>query len=472
MSFIYSFSDSQLNNDAPADCAKEAQSRGKDQAKVGRGRDHQTYYHELHCTAGCTFLQAASHQFFLQRPLFKVDFLDIIADNSIMIKRRIQEGITKSLEQFPAIGLVGPRQAGKTTLAKMIAEQVDKPVIYLDLESPSDLQKLQNPQIYLQQFQNYLVILDEAQRMPELFPLLRSLIDEDRNPGRFMVLGSASPTLKRQASESLAGRIAYHELSPFTLDEISGSKDYNNYKKLWLRGGYPESYLADSDELATTWTQNFIQTHLERDLPVLGIRVPSVTLYRFWTMVAHCNGQLWNASRLAESMGVDSKTARRYLDILEDTFMIRQLQPFFGNVKKRLVKSPKVYIRDTGLLHTLLKIFSHDDLVSNPILGASWEGFCLEQILALKPPRYDAYFYRTQSAAAAEIDLVLTKGLNVDIAIEIKYSLTPKLTRSSTNAINEVTPKKTWIVYPGDESYPIKKDIWTLPVNQLSEIFH
>ena len=386
-----------------------------------------------------------------------------------MIKRRLQEDIIKSLGKVPSVGLVGPRQAGKTTLAKMIAETVEKPVIYLDLENPQDLQKLDNAQLYFQQYQNHLIILDEAQRKPELFPLLRSLIDRDRKPGRFMILGSASPSLKRQASESLAGRIAYYELSPFTLDEIFKGKD--SFKKLWLRGGYPESYLADSDESATAWIQNFIRTHLERDLPVLGIRVPSTTLFRFWTMVAHCNGQLWNASRLAESLGVDSKTARRYLDILEETFMIRQLQPFFGNVKKRLVKSPKVYIRDTGLLHTMLKIYSYDDLHANPVLGASWEGFCLEQILALKPPKYDAYFYRTQSAAAAEIDLILTKGLKVEIAVEIKYSLTPKLTRSSTNATNEVAPSKTWIIYPGDESYPIKKNIWTLSINQLSRIF-
>ena len=398
-----------------------------------------------------------------------IEISEAIADNSIMIKRRIQKDITKNLEQFPAVGLVGPRQAGKTTLAKMIAEEVDKTVIYLDLENPQDMQKLDDAQLYLQQFKEHLIILDEAQRKPELFPLLRSIIDEDRKPGRFMILGSASPSLKRQASESLAGRIAYHELSPFTLDEIAESKDSVN--KLWLRGGYPESYLSKSDELATVWMQNFIQTHLERDLPVLGVRVPAATLFRFWTMVAHCNGQLWNASRLAESLGVDSKTARRYLDILEDTFMIRQLQPFFGNVKKRLVKSPKVYIRDTGLLHTLLKIYSYDGLTVNPILGSSWEGFCLEQIIALKPSRYDVYFYRTQSAAAAEIDLVLAKGLNVDIAVEIKYSLTPKLTRSSTNAINEVNPRITWIVYPGQESYPIKKDIWTLPINQLAKIF-
>jgi len=386
-----------------------------------------------------------------------------------MIKRRIHIDITKSLAQFPAIGLIGPRQAGKTTLAKMIADKLDKPVKYLDLESPHDLQKLDDAQLYLQQFQDHLVILDEAQRKPELFPLLRSMIDQDRRAGRFMILGSASPSLKRQASESLAGRIAYHELSPFTLDEIDDTK--NNVNKLWLRGGYPNSYLTDSDESASIWNQNFITTHLERDLPVLGVRVPATTLFRFWTMVAHCNSQLWNASRLAESLGVDSKTARRYLNILEDTFMIRQLQPFFGNVKKRLVKSPKVYIRDTGLLHTMLKIYDHDDLCSNPILGASWEGFCLEQVMALKPRMYDAYFYRTKSAAAAEIDLVLTKGLNVEIAIEIKYSLTPKLTRSSTNAINEVQPRKTWVLYPGEESYPIKNDIWTLPISQLYKIF-
>lgn len=398
-----------------------------------------------------------------------IDFSESIADNSIMIKRRIQQDLAKSLQQFPIVGLIGPRQAGKTTLAKMIADRSTCPAMYLDLENPQDLRKLDDAQLYLQQFQGHLIILDEAQRMPELFPLLRSLVDQDRRPGRFMILGSASPDLKRQASESLAGRIAYHELSPFTLDEIAnGSQTVN---KLWLRGGYPQSYLAKSDEFATAWLQNFIQTHLERDLPMLGVRIPATTLLRFWTMAAHCSGQLWNASRLAESLGVDSKSARRYLDILEDTFMIRQLQPFFGNVKKRLVKSPKVYVRDTGLLHTLLKIYSFDDLSANPVLGASWEGFCLEQILAAKPAGYDVYFYRTQSAAAAEIDLVFTKGLNVEIAVEIKYSLAPKLTKSSTNAINEVNPKKTWIVYPGQESYPLKENIWTLPITDIAGIF-
>ncbi len=384
-----------------------------------------------------------------------------------MIKRRIEKEILDSLRHFPAVGLIGPRQSGKTTLAKIIAKKIDYSIVYLDLEKPEDFEKLNNAQLYLEQYKKHLVILDEAQRKPELFPLLRSLIDEDRRPGRFMILGSASPSLKRQSSESLAGRIAYHKLSPFTLDEIGATGI--NLNKLWLRGGYPESFLADTDNVSVKWIQNFITTHLERDLPAIGVHVPSTTLLRFWTMLAHCNGQLWNAAKLADSLGVDSKTTRRYLDLLEDTFMTRQLQPFFANIKKRLVKSPKVYIRDTGLLHTLLKIFSFDDLSANPALGSSWESFCVEQIIALKSGSYDVYFYRTQ--AGAEIDLVLTKGMKIEIAIEVKYSLNPKMTKSSLNAINEIKPKKTWIIYPGKESYPIKKDVWTLPVLELGKIF-
>jgi predicted AAA+ superfamily ATPase len=394
-------------------------------------------------------------------------FLGVYAENTSMIRRRIEKEVFEALKQFPAVGLIGPRQSGKTTLAKMISDSIDKPVIYLDLENPQDFEKLNNAPLYIEHFKDHLVIFDEAQRKPELFPILRSMIDEDRKPGRFMILGSASPSLKRQSSESLAGRIAYFELSPFSLDEV-GTKE-QNLNKLWLRGGYPQSFLADSDKHAAAWMQNFIQTHLERDLPALGIRVPSTTLRKFWTMAANYNSQLWNASKLADSLGVDSKAARRYLDILEETFMIRQLQPFFVNTKKRLIKSPKIYIRDTGLLHTLLKISSYDDLITNPILGSSWEGFCLEQIIALKPSDLDIYFYRTQ--AAAEIDFVLTKGLQVKVAVEIKYSLTPKLTKSSVNAIAELSPKKIWIIYPGKESYPINKDVWTLPATQLDKIF-
>lgn len=398
---------------------------------------------------------------------FLLVFLGTYAENTSMIKRRIEKEVLEGLKQFPAVGLIGPRQSGKTTLAKMISDNIDKPVIYLDLENPQDFEKLNNAPLYIEHFKDHLVIFDEAQRKPELFPILRSMIDEDRKPGRFMILGSASPSLKRQSSESLAGRIAYFELSLFSLDEVGANEQ--NLNKLWLRGGYPQSFLADSDKHAAVWMQNFIQTHLERDLPALGIHVPSTTLRRFWIMAANYNSQLWNASKLADGLGVDSKAARRYLDILEETFMIRQLQPFFANTKKRLIKSPKIYIRDTGLLHTLLKISSYDDLVTNPTLGSSWEGFCLEQIIALKPPELDVYFYRTQ--AGAEIDLVLTKGLQVKTAVEIKYSLTPKLTKSSVNAIAELSPKKIWIIYPGKESYPISKDVWTLPAAQLDKIF-
>lgn len=384
-----------------------------------------------------------------------------------MIGRRIQQSIETSLQHFPAVGLVGPRQSGKTTLAKVIAGQFDRPVVYLDLEDPQDLQKLDNGQLYLEQFTDRLIILDEAQRRPEIFSLLRSLIDKDRRPGRFMILGSASPALKRQAAESLAGRIVYHELSPLTLDEVG--PDQPNINTLWQRGGYPDSYLAATDELSVTWRNNFIQTHLERDIPALGIRIPSTTLRRFWTMLGHCHGQLWNASRLGQNLGVDSKTARRYLDLLEETYMLRQLQPYFANIKKRLVKSPKVYIRDPGLLHCLLRIHNQEDLMGNPILGVSWEGYCVEQIIALMPSHFDFGFFRTQSGA--EVDLVLCRGLKVEVAVEIKYSLTPKLTRSNLMAIQELQPDRTWIVYPGQESYPIKETIRTLPVAQLDQLF-
>ncbi len=380
-----------------------------------------------------------------------------------MINRRIYNDLVKSLEYFPAIGLIGPRQAGKTTLAKMMIKDMGIPSLYLDMENPSDQQKMENAQLYFEQYSDNMIVLDEIQRCPELFPLLRSLIDKDRRPGRFLILGSASPELKRQSSETLAGRIAYHELGPFTLDEVSDSGGAVN--ELWLRGGYPESYLASAKEYSILWLQNFVRTHLENDLSAFGLRLPNSLMMRFWTMVAHCNGQLWNASKLAGSLGIDDKTSRRYLDILEDTFMVRQLQPYFGNVKKRLVKSPKTYIRDTGILHNLLRIYSYDDLLVNPALGSSWEGFCIEQILALKPVDYDACFYRTQSGA--EIDLVLVKGLNVKLAIEIKFSLTPKLNKTFFAAQDELKPEKSWVIYPGKESYPLGNNVMTLPITEI-----
>ncbi|MEW6068791.1 MAG: ATP-binding protein [Nitrospirota bacterium] len=367
--------------------------------------------------------------------------------------------------KYPIVGILGPRQAGKTTLAKMIKEKIKKDVVYLDLELPSDLNKLQEPELYLSQFTNMLVIIDEIQRMPSLFPLLRALIDRKRIAGRFLILGSASPELIRHSSESLAGRIIYHELSPFIFQEI----DRKKLQKLWLRGGYPNSYLSENDEESFIWREAFIKTYLEMDIPQLGIRIPAQQLRRFWTMIAHSHGQLWNASKMASSLGISAPTVRSYLDILEETFIVRQTQPYHSNIKKRLIKSPKVYIRDSGLLHALLNIKTINDLYSHPSMGSSWEGFIVEQIIGVLPERRQAYFYRT--GAGAEIDLILFDSKHKPIAIEIKYSMTPKLERGFWNAYEDLSCRKGYIVYPGMESYPIGKNVFTLPVKDLAKVF-
>ena len=271
-----------------------------------------------------------------------------------MITRKLQKFIQQSINEFPITGILGSRQVGKTTLAKEIREAVGKQTIYIDLELPSDRDKLRDPELYLRQFPEYVVIIDEIQRMPELFPLMRALVDQKKRKGRFLILGSASPDLIKRASESLAGRIIYHELAPLNLQETGDEC----LTKLWLRGGYPESFLSDDDERSFAWREAYIRTYLEMDIPQLGLQIPSLQLRRFWSMIAHSHGQLWNASKLAGSLGLSAPTARRYLDILSDTFIARQIQPYYANVKKRLVKSPKVYIRDSGLLHTLLRIMT------------------------------------------------------------------------------------------------------------------
>ncbi|MEN6423868.1 MAG: ATP-binding protein [Phycisphaerales bacterium] len=371
-----------------------------------------------------------------------------------------------SLGQFPAVGIIGSRQVGKTTLAMMIAERRAGKAVYLDLERPSDLAKLDDAELYLRSVADSLVIIDEVQRRPELFPVLRSLIDEQRRPGRFLILGSASPALLRQSSESLAGRIVYHELKPFDLQEVGVSLE--NVNRLWCRGGYPESFLAESDADSLKWREAFIQTYLERDIPNLGSRIPTVTLRRFWQMLAHCHGQLWNASKIAGSLGVDGKTARRYLDMLEDTFMVRQLQPLHANLKKRLVKSPKVYLRDSGLLHALLNIATHEQLLGHPAAGASWEGWCIEQVLSVVPVNTAASFYRT--TAGAEIDLVLQPaGTGPAIAIEAKRSLDPRPGKGFWSAFADLQPDRAFVVYPGEEFYPLGEQVWALPMSQMSK---
>lgn len=379
----------------------------------------------------------------------------------MMLKRIIQKDIEASLKTFPVVGIVGSRQSGKTTLAKTIARKLGQKVIYLDLELPSDRNKLSEPELYLRQFANDMVIIDEIQRLPALFPLLRALVDQNRINGRFLILGSASPQLIKQASESLAGRVIYHELAPFSVFETGFEKT----NRLWLRGGYPESFLAKSDASSFKWREAFVKTYLEMDIPQLGIRAPAAQIGRLWTMLAHFNGQLWNASQIALSLGVSAPTVRNYLDILEDTFIVRRLVPYHLNLKKRIVKSPKVYLRDTGLLHVLLRNIGFDDLQNHPALGGSWEGFVVEQIIALIPTNWRFFFYRT--IAGAEIDLLLFDDRNNPIAVEIKYSATPKVTKGFWSAYSDLSCVKGFVVYPGEESYPLGQNVRALPVKNL-----
>lgn len=383
-----------------------------------------------------------------------------------MIPRDIEKKIIHSLEHFPVVGILGPRQVGKTTLAKEIKRKIDRSTVYLDLELPSDINKLQDPQLYLEQYTDSLVIIDEIQRMPEFFALLRALVDQKRVPGRFLILGSASLDLIKQASETLAGRIIYHEMTPFHLKELGPGGDIVN--SLWLKGGYPDSYLSKTDELSLTWRNAFVKTYLERDIPQLGIYVPAVQLRKFWMMMAHCHGQLWNASLVSKSLGVSSPTVKKYLNILEETFIVRPLQPYYKNIKKRLIKSPKVYIRDSGILHALLSNKTLDDLQGHPMVGNSWEGFVIEQVIGILPDDWEFYFYR--SNAGAEIDLILIEPHKKTIAVEIKYSSSPKLSRGFGNAFEDIDCKRGYVVYPGKESYPVARDVVTLPFTNIEEI--
>lgn len=380
-----------------------------------------------------------------------------------MITRRLHQQLDELLEQYPAVALLGPRQSGKTTLALALGEQ--RPSIYLDLESDADLTRLHDPELYLSSHQEKLVILDEVQRMPGLFRNLRGLIDSGRREGnksgRFLLLGSASLELLKQSSESLAGRIAYVELSPFDLLEV-GSESMD---PLWVRGGFAESFLAASDVQSLRWRQDFIRTYLERDIPQLGPRIPAETLRRFWAMLGHHQGGILNAAALARSLGVDGKTIANYLDLLVDLLLVRRLQPWHGNLGKRLVKSPKVYVRDSGILHALVGTPDREGLLGHPIVGASWEGFVIENLLAVSGDDIEASFFRT--SAGAELDLVLQWPDGRRWAVEIKRSLSPKPGRGFHSACNDVEPDKVFVVYPGTERFPLRKDVECIPLFEL-----
>jgi predicted AAA+ superfamily ATPase len=391
-----------------------------------------------------------------------MDYLSIIDS---MIRRRLSQHLHELLSEFPAVALLGPRQSGKTTLARAIAGETES--VYLDLENPHDLEKLGDARSYLEAQAGKLVIFDEVQRVPGLFQTLRGLIDdgirEGRTSGQFLLLGSASIDLLRQSGESLAGRIAYAELAPLDVLETEPGQE----SRLWIRGGFPRSFLAGSDRRSALWRGNFIRTYLERDIPQLGPRVPAETLRRFWTMLAHSQGTLLNAAQLARSLAVDGKTVAKYLDLLVDLLLVRRLPPFHANVRKRLVKSPKIYVRDSGIVHTLLRLDDGDAVLGHPVAGMSWEGFVMENLLRVAPERTQASFYRT--SAGAEIDLLLEMPGRRTWAIEIKRSGAPRVEKGFHLALEDIRPDKAFIVYPGQERHPKGKGIEAIGVRAMAE---
>lgn len=385
-----------------------------------------------------------------------------------MIRRRISDGLATALARNPAVGLLGPRQVGKTTLALEIGQA--QPSVYLDLEDPVDRAKLADAKNYLKGHADELVIVDEVHRAPEIFQILRGLIDEGRRRGRkggqFLLLGSASIDLLRQSGETLAGRISYWELAPFDAMEVPASE----LERLWVRGGFPPSYLAGSAAESMDWREDFVRTYLERDVPQFGSRVPAETLRRFWTMLAHHQGALLNAAALAEGLGVDGKTVVRYLDLLVDLLLVRRLPAWHRNAGKRLVKAPKIFIRDSGIAHALLRIGDQEQLLGHPVVGASWEGFVIESLIAAAPRSTETNFYRTSNGN--EIDLLLTLPGDQLWAIEIKRSSAPKPERGFHLACADLKPTRRFVVYPGDERFPLGPDTEAIGLPALAQELH
>ena len=374
--------------------------------------------------------------------------------NKLIERDKDQAAVAALLNIFPVTAILGPRQVGKTTLAKTF-----RPDHIFDLENPRDFATLENPQLALEKLEG-LIMIDEIQRKAELFPLLRYLVDNNPEQ-RFLILGSASSNLRQQSGESLAGRIGYHYLTGLNLAETG----VDSMETLWLRGGFPRSYLTESDSQSMTWRTNFISTFLEKDLQVLGINVPAATMYRFWTMVSHYHGQTINYSELGRSFGINDKTAKLYLSILEDTFMVRQLMPWHANVSKRLVKSPKIYLRDSGIFHALQSINTPQELRTNPKIGASWEGFALEELVSMLGKRdSEVFFYGAHSGV--EIDLYWQeKGKKM--GAEFKYMDAPGSTKSMHQAIADLNLDELWVIYPGDKKYQLTEKIWVVPLGKV-----
>jgi predicted AAA+ superfamily ATPase len=387
-----------------------------------------------------------------------------------MLTRRLENIIKKSLETSSSVALLGPRQVGKTTLAKQLSKSINS--VYFDLEDELDLIKVQDIKILVHENKSKLIILDEIQRIPESFPQFRGLIDKERQEGNksalFLFLGSASMDLLKQSGESLAGRISYFELFPINILEIENNK-ITNIHLLWIRGGFPDSYLSKNNQISLEWRFNFIKTYLERDIPQFGPRIPATTLRRFWTMLAHKQGSIINISNLARNLDVSGTTVIRYLDLMVDLLLVRQLKPYTFNIGKRLIKAPKIFVRDSGITHALLNIKDFEDLLSHPVIGGSWEGFVIENIVSILKLNVNPYYYRT--AGGAEVDLILEFSLTELWAIEIKRSSAPKVSKGFHIACEDIKATRKYVVYSGSDTFSIKNDITIISLlDMMNEI--
>jgi hypothetical protein len=387
-----------------------------------------------------------------------------------MIERRLTPILLQRLHETPAVVLLGPRQVGKTTLALEVGREQE--AVYLDLEAEADRVRLSEPELYLGDQLDHLVILDEIHRVPQLFPALRGLIDRARRAGcrarLYLLLGSAALEMLKQSGETLAGRVSYLELSPFDVLEVTKSAEDTATDKLWRRGGFPDSFLAGDEAQSLRWRLDFVRTYLERDIPQFGRRIPAETLRRFWVMLAHNQSGLLNIAQLARNVGVDAKTAASYIDLLVDLLLVRRLPAWYANVGKRLVKSPKIFVRDSGIVHALLSIGDKDTLLSHPVVGASWEGFVIENLLSVAPEGVQGYFYRT--GGGAEIDLLLHFPDGRLWAIEVKRSLAPRPERGFYSGYADLNPVRCFVVYPGVETYPLSKEIQAIPLRELARL--
>lgn len=381
----------------------------------------------------------------------------------MQIQRTVKiETLNQLVKNNPVVAILGPRQCGKTTLSGQFSSQWPSEATFFDLENPRDVQRLDEPLLALENIRG-LIVIDEIQRTPDLFPVLRVLADRNKK-AKYLILGSASRDLIRQSSETLAGRISYLEIGGFSSQLVGASKT----EKLWIRGAFPKSFLAASETVSYQWRQDFIATFLERDIPQLGINIPARSLGRFWKMLAHYHGQVFNASEIGKSLGVSDHTAQRYLDLLSGTFMVRQLRPWYSNTKKRVVKRPKIYFRDSGILHALFALESKKDVLLHPKLGASWEGFALEEAIKIAQLKEDEIFFWGVHAAA-EIDLVFQKKGRL-YGIEVKYAQAPGITQSMRSAMAELSLSHLWIIYPGNESYSLDRNVTVIALPDLNKL--